>query len=86
VKKGVVQQWLRLTTEDEFETRAIAIVHLNGHEMFHFLWRTKQVPGANRENGAGEFALSLRRGRVPEWKEPGLNSCRISLHSFYWVG
>ncbi len=69
VKKGVVRRWLRLTTEYEFETRAIAIVHLFGHEMFHFLRRTKQVPGVNRENEADEFALSVeaafRNGRSP---------------------
>jgi hypothetical protein len=37
--------------------------------MFHFLWRMKQVPGVNRENEAGEFALSVeaafRNGRSP---------------------
>jgi hypothetical protein len=56
-------------TEYEFETRAIAIVHLYGHEMFHFLWRMKQLPGGNREDEAGEFALSVeaafRNGRSP---------------------
>ena len=69
VKKGTIRRWLRLTTEYEFETRAIAIVHLFGHEMFHFLRRTKQVPGVNRENEADQFALSVeaafRDGRSP---------------------
>jgi hypothetical protein len=69
VKKGVVQRWLRFKTEYEFETRAIAIVHLYGHEMFHLQRRTKQVPGVKRENGENEFALSVeaafRNGRSP---------------------
>ena len=49
----------RLTTEHEFETRAIGIVHLFAHKMFHFLQRTKQIPGVNRENEADQFALSV---------------------------
>jgi hypothetical protein len=69
VKKGIARRWLRLTTEYEFETRAIAIVHLFGHEMFHFLRMTKQIPGVNRENEADQFALSVeaafRNGRSP---------------------
>jgi len=69
VKKGVIQRWLGLTTENEFETRAIMIVHIFRQEKFYFLRRTKQVPGVNRENEADEFALSVeaafRNGRSP---------------------
>jgi hypothetical protein len=45
-RNGVLHRWQRLTTEYLLETRQIAIVHVFGHEMFHFLRRSRQIPGA----------------------------------------
>jgi hypothetical protein len=58
-RNGLPHYWLRLTTEDPFESREIAIVHVFGHEMFHFLRRSRQIPGRNRENEADQFAVSV---------------------------
>jgi hypothetical protein len=41
------------------ETRAIALVHIFAHEAFHYLRRSQQIPGRNRENEADQFALSI---------------------------
>jgi hypothetical protein len=59
MRNGVVKRWQRLTTEYVFETRAIGIVHVFGHEMFHFLRHSRQIPGRNGENEADQFALSI---------------------------
>jgi hypothetical protein len=58
-RNGLPHCWLRLTTEYLFESREIAIVHVFGHEMFHFLRRSRQIPGRNRENEADQFAVSV---------------------------
>jgi hypothetical protein len=55
----VLHRWQRLTTEYLLETRQIAIVHVFGHEMFHFLRRSRQIPARNGENEADQFALSV---------------------------
>jgi hypothetical protein len=54
---------MRLTTEYQFENRAILIVPIFGHELFHFCGRQNK----DRENEADQFALSVedafRKGR-----------------------
>lgn len=58
-RNGVLHCWQRLTTEYLLESREIAIVHVFAHEIFHFLRRSRQIPGRNGENEADQFALSV---------------------------
>jgi hypothetical protein len=62
----VVRRWRRLTTEYRMETREIGLVHVFAHEVFHFLHRSRQIPGRNGENEADQFAVAIedefRRG------------------------
>jgi hypothetical protein len=58
-RNGVVRRWQRLTVAYRMETRAIALVHIFAHEAFHFLRRSQQIPGRNRENEADLFAVSI---------------------------
>ena len=65
-RNGVVRRWRRLTTEYRMETREIGLVHVFAHEVFHFLHRSRQIPGRNGENEADQFAVAIedefRRG------------------------
>jgi hypothetical protein len=41
------------------ETREIGLVHVFAHELFHYLRRSRQIPGRNGENEADQFALAI---------------------------
>jgi hypothetical protein len=41
------------------ETREIGLVHVFAHEVFHFLHRSRQIPGRNGENEADQFAVAI---------------------------
>jgi hypothetical protein len=51
-KKGIVQRWLRLTTEYEFETRAITIVHVFDTRCFISCGGKSRYLGMNCQNEA----------------------------------
>jgi hypothetical protein len=55
------KEWIRLTTRYVFETRAIGIIHVGAHEIFHFLRHSRQIPGRNGENEADQWALERTR-------------------------
>jgi hypothetical protein len=55
------------------ETREIGLVHMFAHEVFHFLHRSRQIPGRNGENEADQFAVAIEdefRGAPPTTKSP----------------
>jgi hypothetical protein len=58
-RNGVVRRWRRLTTEYRMETRETGLVHVLAHEVFHFLHRSRQIPGRNGENEADQFAVAI---------------------------
>jgi hypothetical protein len=58
-RNGVVRRWHRLTTEYRMETREIGLIHVFAHEVFHFLHRSRQIPGRNGENEADQFAVAI---------------------------
>lgn len=66
-KGGVVREWKRVIGYTEILTQEEGIVWIVSHEAFHFLRRTKQIPGRNTEIEADKFAdeqlESLRRLR-----------------------
>jgi hypothetical protein len=66
-KGGVVREWKRVIGYTHALTQEEGLVWIVGHEAFHFLRRTKQVPGRNTEIEADKFAdeqlESLRRLR-----------------------
>jgi hypothetical protein len=54
---GVTKEWYRITGKAELTTISEGIVFIVGHEGFHFLRRSKQIPGRNIESEADAFAL-----------------------------
>jgi hypothetical protein len=50
-------KWQRLVIGYHLATAQEAIA-VGSHEVFHFLRHSRQIPGRNRENDAGEFALA----------------------------
>ncbi|MBN2086565.1 MAG: hypothetical protein JW748_15215 [Anaerolineales bacterium] len=50
------REWIRMLSSTRLRTLDEAIVWLLAHEAFHFLRRTRQVPGRNTEIQADQFA------------------------------
>ena len=57
--KGKVTYWLRVTGETKVETLAEGVVWIFGHELFHFLRKSKQISGRNVEHQADKFGDDL---------------------------
>jgi len=55
-RNGKVRRWVRLYGETELATLDEAIVWIFAHESYHFLRRTRQVPGENAEIEADRFS------------------------------
>ena len=51
-----VRRWIRLYGETRLETLDEAIVWIIAHESYHYLRRTRQVPGRNAEIEADRFS------------------------------
>lgn len=68
-RKEKTRQWIRLYGETRLETVDEAIVWIVAHEAYHFLRKTRQVPGRNAEIEADSFSDEsleyFRRGRSP---------------------
>lgn len=65
---------LTLVTSDE------ALVFIAGHEAFHWLRHSRQVPGHNGEPGANRFGLEWleqfrKEARIERSNEPGYSRC-----------
>jgi hypothetical protein len=52
------RQWIRRTRSIELKTMAEAIVYVFAHECYHWLRKTRQIPGVNREVEADDFAVA----------------------------
>jgi len=50
------REWIRMLGSTRLRTMDEAIVWVLAHEAFHFLRRTRQVPGRNNEIQADQFA------------------------------
>jgi hypothetical protein len=68
-------QWQWVWREDQFETREEAFVWIAGHEAFHWLRHSRQVPGQNYETQANRHGFLW----LDEWRGPRLFSEKISL-------
>ena len=68
-RNGRERRWVRLYGKTRLETLDEAVVWILSHEAYHFLRRTRQVPGRNAEIEADRFsdeALEhFREGRSP---------------------
>ena len=53
---GRTRRWFRLYSETELATADEAVVWIFGHEAYHYLRRTRQVPGRNAEIEADRFS------------------------------
>lgn len=53
---GKVKRWIRLYGETKLETVGEALVWIIVHEAYHYLRRTRQVPGRNAEIEADRFS------------------------------
>ena len=58
-RDGKRVQWRRLYRPMEFRREDEALVFLVAHEAFHYLRKTRQVPGRHGEIGADAFALKM---------------------------
>jgi hypothetical protein len=55
-RNGTTRRWIRLYGQTRLETLDEAIVWIVAHEAFHFLRKTRQVPGRNMEIDADTFS------------------------------
>jgi hypothetical protein len=55
-KTGVVKRWIRVRAHTQIHSMDDAIVWLGAHEAYHFLRRSKQIPGRQGEIEADEHA------------------------------
>lgn len=55
-RNGKVRRWIRLYGQTALDTLDEAIVWIVAHESYHFLRRTRQVPGRNAEIEADRFS------------------------------
>jgi hypothetical protein len=55
-KPGRVRRWFRLYGKTRLDTLDEAIVWIVAHESYHFLRRTRQIPGRNAEIDADRFS------------------------------
>jgi len=66
---GKVRRWIRLYGRTPLNTVHEAIVWILAHESYHYLRRTRQVPGRNAEIEADHFSdealAHFREGRSP---------------------
>ncbi len=58
-RNGKSVQWKRLDRPLELGSEGEVLVFLVAHEAFHYLRKTKQVPGRHGEIGADAFALEI---------------------------
>jgi hypothetical protein len=58
------EKWEWIRREDWFQTREEAFVWIAGHEAFHWLRHSRQIPGANYETQANRFGF----GWLDEWR------------------
>lgn len=55
-RNGTTRRWVRLYGETRLEALDEALVWIIAHEAFHFLRRTRQIPGRNMEIDADQFS------------------------------
>ncbi len=55
-RNGKTRRWIRLYGETEFATVDEAIVWIVAHESYHYLRKTRQIPGKNVEIDADRFS------------------------------
>lgn len=55
-RNGTVRRWIRLYGQTPLDTLDEALVWIVAHESYHFLRRTRQVPGRNAEIEADRFS------------------------------
>jgi hypothetical protein len=60
-------RWEWLWREDWFRTKEEAFVWLAGHEAFHWLRHSRQIPGANYETQANRYGFAW----LDEWRATG---------------
>ena len=58
------RQWEWVWREDKFRTLEEAFVWIAGHEAFHWLWHSRQIPGRNYETQANRFGFAW----LEEWR------------------
>jgi hypothetical protein len=89
-------QWQWVWREDRFETREEAFVWIAGHEAFHWLRHSRQIPGQNYETQANRFGfvwLDDWRGTITNGgstnimavDHPALDKVNTSLARIYYT-
>ena len=71
-KGGVVREWKRVIGYTQALTQEEAIIWIVAHEAYHFLRRTRQVPGRNTEIEADKYAdeqLESLRKLKQRWRK-----------------
>lgn len=64
----VIQKpWIYTTKDVTFENTTEALVYVLGHEVFHFLRHSQQVPGRQSEPSANRYGLQW----LEEWRQNG---------------
>ncbi len=57
-------QWEWIWREERLQTMEEALVLIAGHEAFHWLRQSRQIPGANRETQANRYGFAW----LDEWR------------------
>jgi hypothetical protein len=57
-------RWEWIWREDRFHTKEEAFIWIAGHEAFHWLWHSRQIPGANYETRANQYGFLW----LDEWR------------------
>lgn len=57
-------QWDWIWREDTFDSKEEAFIWLAGHEAFHWLRHSRQIPGANYETQANRYGFTW----LDEWR------------------
>jgi hypothetical protein len=60
-KNGITKHWVAVVGCTEVQNMDEGLVWIMGHECYHFLRKSKQIPGVNREIEADAFADELLR-------------------------
>lgn len=77
------RQWYRVLGKTRLDTLDEAVVWIVSHESFHFLRRTRQIPGRDNEIEADRFAdKNLESFRVECRKNAPLSGAQIT---FSWI-